>query len=336
MGFADRATGARTNSLGLNRGRLSVCGALLVVAIGALFGSGPALAATTPRALTPSYLFSIPTASGTLTGPNDRHLTLRLTGTRDYLTRFTDRPLRDAFVVANVDFARRFKTYFAASDPNAVLTYTPPGAQIPVSIVLTIGHARWDAHHHTWTFSATRIRKQPDNLPGTSIQINPPLIPNPHRFRSATLLIDGGSTSVGDPTELTGDGIADSLSGFLQQMFATTLPGISGNELSVSVGVEYSYVLTSPDGSAQSTVLLPVLFTEDPFRPNIDLRVAPGGLPCAIEQNVIQWQDDHDPPQVDSAYTFDLRLRSTVQPFYTDTLQYAGATSGVVSAGCSG
>jgi hypothetical protein len=122
-------------------------------------------------------------------------LTLRLTGTRDYMTRFTDRPLRDAYVVANVDFVRRFKSYFPGSAPNAVLTYTPRGAQIPVSIVLTIRQPRWNAQHDTWTFPASRIRKQPDNLPDTTVHIKPPRIPNPHSFTQATLIIDstGGS-----------------------------------------------------------------------------------------------------------------------------------------------
>jgi uncharacterized protein YjbI with pentapeptide repeats len=165
---------------------------MLSVAVAALIASGSALAAASsgraPAAT--GYLFSIPTASGSLTGPNDQHLTLRLTGTRDYLTRFTDRPLRQAYVVANVDFVRRFKSYFASSDPNAVLTYAQPGAQIPVSVVLTIGHPRWNARHHTWTFSATRIRKQPDNLPGTTVHIKPPFIANPRSFAQATLLID--------------------------------------------------------------------------------------------------------------------------------------------------
>jgi hypothetical protein len=165
----------------------------LTVAVAVLIGCSSALAAASPQPPAASYLFSIPTASGSLTGPNDQHLTLRLTGTRDYLTRFTDRPLRQAFVVANVDFAKRFKGYFADSDPNAVLTYTPRGSQIPVSIVLTIGQPRWNATRSTWTFPATRIRKQPDNLPG--FHIKPPSIPNPRSFKQATLFID--STSLG-------------------------------------------------------------------------------------------------------------------------------------------
>jgi uncharacterized protein YjbI with pentapeptide repeats len=164
--------------------------AAFTVGLGALLACGSAVAASTTRPAVPHYLFSVPTATGSLTGPNDHHLTLRLTRARDYLTRFTDRPLRQAAVVANVDFARRFHGYFTGSNPNAVLTYTPHGAQIPVSIVLTIGQPRWNAQHFTWTFPATRIRKKPDHLPGTTIHIKPPLIPTPRSFNHATLLID--------------------------------------------------------------------------------------------------------------------------------------------------
>jgi Pentapeptide repeats (8 copies) len=165
----------------------------VAMAMASLMSCGSAFAATPASVPAASYLFSIPTASGSLTGPDDRHLTLRLTGARDYLTRFTDRPLRDASVVADVDFARRFETYFAGSAPNAVLSYTPRGAQIPVSIVLTIRQPRWNGQHHTWTFPASRVRKQPDNLPDTTVHIKPPLIPNPGSFTQATLMIDGTS-----------------------------------------------------------------------------------------------------------------------------------------------
>jgi hypothetical protein len=305
---------------------------MLAVAVGALIGCGSAIAATTPRALIPSYLFSIPTASGSLTGPNDKHLTLRLTGTRDYLTRFTDSPLRQATVVANVDFARRFKTYFAASAPNAVLTYTPRGAQIPVSIVLTITAPHWNPKRSTWTFRATRIRKRSDTLPG-SIHITPPLIPNPRTFGHATLLIDGSSAQVGNPIELTGDGIAGSLSGFLQHLFATTLAGTVGDTLSMDLGVEYSYALT-----AKSTVVMPVLQTVDTaFHPTIDVLARPKSVLCQIEQMTRTWQGNLDPSTVDGAYIFNLTLSSSPgQELYTETLNYPLSSGGLVSAACSG
>lgn len=76
-----------------------------------------------------------------------------------------------------------------------MLTYTPSDAQTPVSIVITIGQPRWNARRATWTFPATRNRKQPDDLPGTSVRIKPPSIPNPRSFKRATLLIDDAANN---------------------------------------------------------------------------------------------------------------------------------------------
>jgi hypothetical protein len=39
-------------------------------------------------------------------------------------------------------------------------------------------------------FPATRIRKQPDNLPDATVHIKLPVIPNPHTFKHARLFID--------------------------------------------------------------------------------------------------------------------------------------------------
>jgi hypothetical protein len=139
----------------------------LTVAMAALLGSSSALAATTARRPAPRHLFSIQSASASLTGPSDQHLTLRLNGARDHVTRYTDRrPL----ALSNVEFARRFSTFFAIAAPHAILTYTAPGAQSPSSITLTLGHPRWNARHHRWTFSATRVGTQPDSLPVAGVK----------------------------------------------------------------------------------------------------------------------------------------------------------------------
>ena len=154
---------------------------------------GQAAAGTAPKHV--NYLWSIPSASGSLTGPDDRHLVLRLVGVRNYLTRFTDRPVRQAFVVANADFLRRFKAYFARANPNAVLSFRKAGSRIPTEIVLNIGRPRWTPKTSTLTFSAVRILKREDNLPDTTVHIKPPVIPNPRHFDQASLFIDSGSSS---------------------------------------------------------------------------------------------------------------------------------------------
>lgn len=159
---------------------------MLLVAPSTLF------AATAPRRQV-NYLWSIPSAAGSLTGPNDRHLVLRLVGVRHYLTRFTDRPVRRAFVVANVDFVRRFKPYFADAKPNAVLSFSERGHQIPTEIVLQIGQPRWNPKTSTLTFPAVRIPHMEDDLPDTTVHIKPRLIANPRHFDQASLFIDSGA-----------------------------------------------------------------------------------------------------------------------------------------------
>jgi hypothetical protein len=151
------------------------------------------LPAVTPARQQINYLWTIPSASGALTGPNDQHLTLRLVGVRKYLTRFTDRPVRKAYVVANVDFVRRFKHYFADSNPNAVLSYSLGGKATPIAIVLQVGQPRWDRKTSTLTFPAKRIPHMEDDLPDTTVHIKPPFIPNPRHFDKAGLFIDSAS-----------------------------------------------------------------------------------------------------------------------------------------------
>ena len=142
-----------------------------------------------------NYLWSIPSASGSLTGRDNQHLVLRLVGVRDYLTRFTDRPVSQAYVVANADFVRRFKRYFATANPNAVLSFSKAGQRIPTQIVLRISHPRWRPKTSTLTFRAVRIVKREDDLPDTTVHVKPPVIRNPRRFEQASLFIDSAAAS---------------------------------------------------------------------------------------------------------------------------------------------
>jgi hypothetical protein len=317
----------------------------------AMFACSSAVAASATRAAPAHYLFSIPSASGSLTGPNDQHLTLRLTDARRYLTRFTDRPLRQATVVANVDFSRRFKGYFVSGEPNAVLTYTARGSQIPVSIVLTLGAPRWNAKRFTWTFPATRIRKQSDTLNGTAIHIQPPVIPNPHSFTHDTLVIDGSSApavtgctihpsaecwGVSNPIELSGGGVADSLGTFLHHLFTTSIRWTVGQKLYIRLAVDYSYALTHPDGAEGPTVLEPVfLIPLLSFDPIIDSQVQPKKLMCRVESTIAAWQSAGR-PALGGAYIFNLTLYGSDQsPIYIGTLHYAVPLSGIASAGCA-
>ncbi len=308
----------------------------LAVSIGALAVCGSASAATSaPRAApSASYLFSIPSGSGSLTGRDDHHLTLRLRGARDSLTRFTDRPLREATVVADVDFARHFAGYFAEDDPNAVLTYTPRGSQVPVSVVLTVGAPRWNARRDTWTFSATRIRKTSDDLAG-SVRIRPAAIPDPRSFAHGTLLIDGSSATaidVSDPIELTGGGVAAALGGFLHGLFTNDITRTPGETFAIGLSASYTFQV-DPGGTA----LLPVtLLPRTSFDPATDARAAPGGVLCAFEAAIAAWQDAQAPGGR-GPYVFSLLVYggSGKAPISTATLDYTVPSGGLTSPGCA-
>lgn len=178
----------------LRRRRAAIAAVGLTVGMLLVTPSTLSAATASPQQLV-NYLWSIPSASGSLTGPNNQHLVLRLVGLRGYLTRFTDRPVRQAYVVANADFVRRFRGYFADASPNAVLSFGKAGNRIPTEIVLQIGQPQWNPKASTLTFPAARILKREDNLPDTTVHIKPPLIRNPRHFDQASLFIDSGCAS---------------------------------------------------------------------------------------------------------------------------------------------
>ena len=140
-------------------------------------------------------LFSQNAAGGSLTGPDDQHLTLALTGVRDWITRFSDRPARDAQTVDVRDFLARWDERFAKSPPNAILSYRLPGAAAPRDIVLELSAPRYDAAEATATYAARRIRRTADDLPGTKHSRTPVVYPLPEAFEAASLFIDSPGSS---------------------------------------------------------------------------------------------------------------------------------------------
>ena len=79
---------------------------------------------------------------------------------------------------------------FAGDPPNAVLSYSLPGQQQPLNIVLTLTKPQYDALKRTVSYEAVRILK------ATDIYLdNPDLAPfqdhdTPKRFGKAALFID--------------------------------------------------------------------------------------------------------------------------------------------------
>ncbi len=118
-----------------------------------------AIAATPAPATTPvSWLFVEEAGGGTLTGPDDEHLTLTLTHLRNYVTAFTDRPIRTTTAVPNPLFFQKYPEMFAGDPPNAVLSYTKAHSIQPTSLVLTLSNPIYDSKHKTVKYDAVRVK----------------------------------------------------------------------------------------------------------------------------------------------------------------------------------
>ena len=138
----------------------------------------------------PVFLWSMASADGSLTGPDDQRLRLTMTGVDDFVTRFTDRPLRTATAVDTRDFFERWDQRFASVPPNAVLSYSLGDGQSPTQIVVTLANPDYDPAVDTLSFDAVRIRRQADDLPDTDYAAQLPRIDNPADTGPLAVFID--------------------------------------------------------------------------------------------------------------------------------------------------
>ena len=152
----------------------------------------------TPPAAPVSWLFVEDAAGGTLTGPDDQHLKLKLNKVRKYITLFTDRPNRMVYALPNADFFTAWPEMFAGDPPNVVLSYSLPSQSQPLNIVLTLTNPQYDALKRTVSYDAVRI------LQATDIYLdNPDLAPfqapkTPHILGKAALFINSYTTQPSD------------------------------------------------------------------------------------------------------------------------------------------
>lgn len=141
------------------------------------------------------FLFMMPAAAGTtmtaqpLAGEDER-FTLRLTGV-DPVTKFADRPFRDARIIPVSELASEWDSWFASSAPNAVLTYDAGNGTAPQSIVVTLTNPQWEPETSAMTFTAVRIYRSHETSAGASEWKRPETPPS---FRTASLFIDSVTT----------------------------------------------------------------------------------------------------------------------------------------------
>ena len=168
---------------------LLTCAACVAVGFGLAhaFGGDAAAAPAVSKSLHlgETFLFSQSAAGGSLRGG-----TLTLTGVDDIVTRFADRPARDAQAVDIRDFLARWRLRFASSPPNAVLSYRVDSSPQPRQLVLELRQPRYDAATRTATYRARVIRETADRFPGTKHPRTPARSPLPRTFTAASLFID--------------------------------------------------------------------------------------------------------------------------------------------------
>ena len=174
------------------RSRHLLAGGLTALVVLALLPAGAPASGPPPKTngfkRDVSYLFEIGAREGTLTRRDGKHLTLRLVHAGPFVTRFSDRPVRQSAAIYARDFVSIWRKAFASSGPNASLSFvTAPGAR-PRSIVLTLGPPRYLASRHEWRFPATRIRRQGPRRKAKEVML--PKASTPRSFRSASLFID--------------------------------------------------------------------------------------------------------------------------------------------------
>lgn len=182
-----------------------------VMSLVALAVTGLLATITPAQAATPSFLFTVQAAAGSTvpgrsaTGEDER-FTLTLHGVAP-VTKFADRPFRAASVISPVALVANWDAWFAASAPNAVLTYADSSRKTPQSIVVTLAHPRYNSTGSTLTFTATRTYRTMDPSQKAKDWQRPA---TPRSFSGASLFIDDAGSSVTD-------GITASLHQAMQQ-----------------------------------------------------------------------------------------------------------------------
>jgi hypothetical protein len=115
-----------------------------------------------PPAEPASWLFVEDAAGGSLTGPDDQHLKLKLKRMRRNITAITagnDYTASDA--VPNKEFFTAWPQTFEGDPPTAVLSFDLPGKSQPPNIILTLTNPQYDSVKRTVEFDAVRVRQAP-------------------------------------------------------------------------------------------------------------------------------------------------------------------------------
>lgn len=224
---------------------------LLSVSLVLVVAAAPATAAPAqPKAKTVQSLFVLNAAKGSLSHHGGKRWTLRLGRSAPLVTRFTDRPVRQADSTPLRTFIRQWKAYgFSADPPNAALVIAgaPKGRDV---FVFTLRRPRISGR--TVVFSATPVGAttaglaafagRADGLPGLRRVGARADTARPIRFASSSLFVDGGE-----------------LEGIVYQPITFSFTNVQpGQNIAISLGSQGPAIgfSTGPVGSTESGVTL--------------------------------------------------------------------------------
>jgi hypothetical protein len=146
-----------------------------------------------------AYLWAIGAMDASLVSSDDDTY-LELAGIEEIITRFSDRPNREASEVDLRDFLGRWEGRFADDPPNAVLSYQAEEGAAPVQVVVEISRPRYDEAAARIVFAAELIEFTPDTLDGADHPVDapPPVVPAHTGPVSLFIDSDGPAVSLGE------------------------------------------------------------------------------------------------------------------------------------------
>lgn len=174
-------------------------GTVAVLALSSCTAASTPGAQDTAEAKHVSYLWAVgATNASFVTTGEDSYL--ELSGVEDVITRFSDRPDREASEVDIRDFLGRWDGRFAEVPPNAVVSYQAEEGAAPVQVVVEVSRPRYDEEASRIVFAAELIEFTPDSLDGADHPVDAPEAALPARTGPVSLFIDseGPSVTVGE------------------------------------------------------------------------------------------------------------------------------------------
>jgi len=141
----------------MNRPSIRQFTLVFLLALASMSPQAMAVVEIAPDVIPPAVIFVEDAAGGSLTGPDDQHLKLKLKNVRKNIQAIAAGPIPQAVALPNEEFFTAWQQMFPVGPATAFLSYDIPGQQQPRNIVLTLTNPHYDADKRTVTFDAERI-----------------------------------------------------------------------------------------------------------------------------------------------------------------------------------